>query len=69
MEMQGFPHIVIFAVKDIAVGEEIGYDYGGGDLVSSSSEKYFFATTATRVGACFSSLLVTFHPLGIAKLQ
>lgn len=30
--MNGRPHVLIFAGKDITVGEELCYDYGGGDM-------------------------------------
>lgn len=30
--MNGRPHVLIFAGKDITVGEELRYDYGGGDM-------------------------------------
>jgi len=30
--MAGKPHVLLFAGKDIAPGEELRYDYGGGDM-------------------------------------
>jgi SET domain-containing protein len=30
--MAGRPHVLIFAGKDIAAGDELRYDYGGGDM-------------------------------------
>ncbi|MGL5355475.1 MAG: SET domain-containing protein-lysine N-methyltransferase [Cetobacterium sp.] len=32
LELEGKPHLCLFAVKDIKQGEEITYDYGGNDL-------------------------------------
>ncbi|KAI2644635.1 Histone-lysine N-methyltransferase PR-Set7 [Labeo rohita] len=31
-ELEGKPHLCLFAIKDINKGEEITYDYGGHDL-------------------------------------
>lgn len=30
--MAGRPHVLIFAGKDIHPGDELRYDYGGGDM-------------------------------------
>lgn len=30
--VDGKPHVVFFAVKDIKAGEELSFDYGGGPL-------------------------------------
>lgn len=32
IELEGKPHLCLFAMKDINNGEEITYDYGGHDL-------------------------------------
>jgi len=31
--VEGKPHIILFASKDIAAGQEIRYDYGGGSAL------------------------------------
>lgn len=31
IEVEGKPHLCLFALKDIKEGEEISYDYGGDD--------------------------------------
>lgn len=32
LDVDGKPHLCLFAIKDIDAGEEISYDYGGHNL-------------------------------------
>lgn len=47
IEVEGKPHLCLFALKDIKDGEEITYDYGGGDCpwrmqVCQKTEQYIY---------------------------
>lgn len=46
IEVDGIPHLCLFAIKDIHEGQEIMYDYGGVDLPWRSCNKH----EKTKVG-------------------